>query len=411
MTEAEKANINQILCPQCSEPCKITFCDYYKITLAGCKNNHTTENITMSEYENIKKKQNLKNDKKHHVCETHNLNYEIYCEDCKKDLCPKCKEEHKEHSSQVLKEITPSKEEFKKNKEKLKAYIGRFKDNIKDVINQLNKAVDNIDKFYSFHDEIVDSFNDDNLYCEKANNLAEINNSLLDGFYVFNEMDFGYNLNKVLYISNEIEGKNIEIELNYKINKKGENDENGEQDQEGEENTIKILSPDFVQNNVNLCQIIHNGQATDLKDKMYLFDEDKEKEIYTIKLRGVNNLKNFNNMFYQCTNLISVSGLSKIDTSKIMRMGGMFNHCISLQSIDDISNWNMKNVTILCDMFSECKNLKSLPDISKWDVSNCTDMSSIFSGCCSLESLPDISNWDTRNVSSMNGTIFHCFFS
>jgi len=87
-------------------------------------------------------------------------------------------------------------------------------------------------------------------------------------------------LNKVLYISNEIEGKNIEIELNYKINKKGENDENGEQDQEGEENTIKILSPDFVQNNVNLCQIIHNRQATDLKDKILIRRRQRKRNLY-----------------------------------------------------------------------------------------------------------------------------------
>ena len=40
-------------------------------------------------------------------------------------------------------------------------------------------------------------------------------------------MDNGYNINKLLYISSEIEGKNIEIELNYKINKNSENNEGG----------------------------------------------------------------------------------------------------------------------------------------------------------------------------------------
>ena len=394
MAQPEKECLGQILCPECSEPCKIFIRDY-KITLSDCKNNHKKENLTMSEYQEIKKKQTQKNDKKFHICEKHNLNYEKYCEECKKNICQKCEEEHKGHNLLIIKEIIPDKNELKKNGEQLKTAVNKFKANIKDIINQLNKACENVEKFYAIHNEIADSYEGDNLNYEKAQNLAEINNTIAEEIFNFNEMDYGYNLNKVLYISNEIEGKNVEIELNYKINKNGENDQN---EGEGEENTIKVFGPEFVKSNMDLCQIIHNNQKSELIDKVYLFDEDKEKDIYTIKLRGVNNLRNFVLMFNNCTNLVSVKGLSKLDTSKITRMGCMFSGCHSLESLDDISNWNTSNVTSMGNLFNDCRSLKSLPDISKWDVSSCTELSSIFSGCTNLTSLPDISKWNIRNA-------------
>ncbi len=200
-------------------------------------------------------------------------------------------------------------------------------------------------------------------------------------------MDNGYNVHKLLYNSNEIEGKNIEIELNYKINK---NDENSGGEGE-EENTIKLFGEDFAKKNSDLCTIIHGEEKTDLTDKIYLFDEDKQKDIFTIKLRGINNLNNFFNMFENCSNLISVNGLSKVDTSKVIRMTGMFSSCNSLESIDDISCWNTANTTSISFMFGGCQSLKSLPDIGKWNLSNCTDFGFIFQGCSSLTSLPDIS--------------------
>ena len=110
MTQSEKDLPYQILCPECSEPCRIFLRDY-KITLSDCKNNHRKENISFPEFEEIKKK---KVQKKFNICETHNLNYEKYCEDCKKNICQKCEEEHKEHKFKIIKEIIPDKNEIKK---------------------------------------------------------------------------------------------------------------------------------------------------------------------------------------------------------------------------------------------------------------------------------------------------------
>ena len=281
MTQPEKEFPYQILCPECSEPCRILLRDY-KITLSDCKNNHRRENISLAEFEEIKKK---KVQKKFNICETHNLNYEKYCEDCKKNICNKCEEEHKEHKLKIIKEIIPNKNEIKKNAERLKYYINNTKENIKDIINKLNKAYENIDKYYAIHNEILDNYDENNINYETAQNISDVNKLIEDEIYNFNNMDNGYNINKLFYNSSEIEGKNIEIELNYKINKNGEN----YGDEEEEENTIKLFGDEFVKMNSDLCTIIHGEQTEDLISKIYIMGEDKEKDILTIKLRGVNN--------------------------------------------------------------------------------------------------------------------------
>ena len=80
MIQTEKELESQILYPECSEPCRI-FINDYKITLSDWKNNHKKENISLEEYEEIKKK-NIK--KIFHICEAYNLYYEKYCDYCKK---------------------------------------------------------------------------------------------------------------------------------------------------------------------------------------------------------------------------------------------------------------------------------------------------------------------------------------
>ena len=52
-------------------------------------------------------------------------------------------------------------------------------------------------------------------------------------------------------------------------------------------------------------------------------------------------------------------------------------------------------------MFYKCNSLISLSNISKLDTSNVHDIQYIFYGCNSLRSFPDISKWKTFNVSNM----------
>ena len=137
------------------------------------------------------------------------------------------------------------------------------------------------------------------------------------------------------------------------------------------------------------------------------------------------------NLFYYCTKLESISGLSNLNTSGITSMEDMFFHCESLKSIDlssfntsnvtnmdgmfyycrgltslDVSTFNTANVTDMADMFSGCSSLTSL-DVRHFDTSKATDMAYMFSGCRSLTSI-DVSQFNTANVTRMNLMFNYC---
>ena len=112
------------------------------------------------------------------------------------------------------------------------------------------------------------------------------------------------------------------------------------------------------------CKIIYKDKEYDLTK--YLDDINKKYNKgnqITIKLKSINNITSCDNMFYRCKSLVSLSGLSKWETSKITDMSGMFSGCQSLKSLPDISNWNTSNVDGMDFMFDRCKSLISLPDI------------------------------------------------
>ena len=196
------------------------------------------------------------------------------------------------------------------------------------------------------------------------------------------------------------------IELIYKP-KIGEKISVSDGDGEYYEYGLHLFNSNFVSRNKNKCKIIY-------KNKLYkftnLFDDiDKNYEyndLITIKLKGINNIKDYCAMFYECVSLILVPDISKLDISNVKSLSLMFSKCESLISLPDISNWDTSNIESMSWMFSYCKSLISLPDISKWDTSNVEYIFKMFSGCSSLISLPDISKWNTSKVKAME-----CFLS
>ena len=52
-----------------------------------------------------------------------------------------------------------------------------------------------------------------------------------------------------------------------------------------------------------------------------------------------------------------------------------------------------KKFNTINNIFSECSSLISLPDISNWDTRNFTNIIYMFSLCYKLEYFPDISKW------------------
>ena len=164
-----------------------------------------------------------------------------------------------------------------------------------------------------------------------------------------------------------------------------------------QKNKLRIFGSSFVNNNKDKCMMIYKNKISELKE--FLDDEEEIKDnIISIKLRGINNIKDASSMFSGCNTLISLPDVSKWDTLNVNSMKYMFYECNSLLSLPDISKWNTCNIFFFDSMFYNCGSLISLPDISKWNTSNLINMSWMFNGCKSLISLPDISNWNTNNV-------------
>ena len=287
-------------------------------------------------------------------------------------------------------------------------------DKIINVIEQFSKKIneDVIDLYFIYKEEEFEI--DENLSCHDAGNL-------MDEYIILIAKKFKNELEEK-FEYNSLSGNNQSISIFYKLNK--------------DDRKIKIFGKDFVKNNKNKCKIIYQNKEYELREYLDINNNEIKDEKLEIKLTLLSNLTNMSNMFHNCSNLISVPDISKIDTSYVYDMHSLFSGCYSLNQIDnniskwntsnvedinhlfracnslmvlpDISNWNTSKIYYMSNVFSLCPKLKELPDISKWDISNACDIKYLFFHCSSLISLPDISKWDISNVFDISHLFFGC---
>ena len=175
------------------------------------------------------------------------------------------------------------------------------------------------------------------------------------------------------------------------------------------QNKIRIFGEYFVNNNKNKSKIEFENKEYGLIEYFNLKDyTNNNLTKLKIKLKYNNEFSNLSYMFSNCSTLISLPDISKLNTDNVINMSFMFRNCSSLSSLPDISRWNTNNVNYMNNMFYGCSSLSSLPDISKWNTKNVKNMSELFSDCSSLLSLPDISKWNTNNVNNMNYMFYGC---
>lgn len=110
-------------------------------------------------------------------------------------------------------------------------------------------------------------------------------------------------------------------------------------------------------------------------------------------------------LFYRCSKLETISGLSNLNTSNVTTMEDMFCWCDKLKSID-LSNFKTSKVTSMKSMFANCQSLTSL-DVSTFNTSKVTNMTEMFLSCKGLTSL-NVSNFDTSKVTSMSDMFCGC---
>lgn len=65
-------------------------------------------------------------------------------------------------------------------------------------------------------------------------------------------------------------------------------------------------------------------------------------------------------------------------TDNVENMNELFRNCSSLLSLPDISNWSISKVSDISSMFEICQKLKYLLDLSKWKKKKIINISYIF---------------------------------
>jgi len=130
------------------------------------------------------------------------------------------------------------------------------------------------------------------------------------------------------------------------------------------------------QNNINEDNSINANSFLSTEMKMINREDDVEDKTsnefsdpYTLSSfksskRNNINVNNLSYMFYGCSSLISISGISIWNTNSVINMSHMFEKCYSLKSIIGLSQWNTNNIIDISNMFSNCKSLLLLPNIS-----------------------------------------------
>ena len=431
-----------IVCPTCGESSCITFSDY-KINISSCDNGHETKKILL---ENFKETQKIDEDEiKCGKCKTKRMNtFEqkfYYCNDCKINLCPLCETNH--NKSHKIFEYELKKYYCFQHGEKKISYCKQCKKNLCDICglnhdkNHVliyhreifeNSKIENINELRSKIDElkieIKNIINEFNTFLNNLEIYYEINNNMLKNFNINNKnyqvlanMKYLNDYNKIIIkdindIKNQLINENkfsildeifskmltiSKIILRYK-SVKNEN--------------ITIFGENFVEDNKDNFKMMFDNNIYELN---YLLDKELIKnEIIEVKLLQYKETNNLSYMFGDEVNfseipLIYISdNFVNINMSDIINMSSMFSNCESLKSLPDISKWNTNNVNDMSSMFSNCESLKSLPDISKWNTNNVKDMRFMFSNCKSLISLPDISKWNTKNVNDMSYLFSNC---
>ena len=183
-------------------------------------------------------------------------------------------------------------------------------------------------------------------------------------FNIKNLIDF-FNIEDKFLSESKKEYETIENELNRNIEPiiiKYINNSSGK---------IKLFSNKFVLKNEEKLEIEIEDKIIDL-NKEYEFN--KNDEIVTVKLfvkKGVLEIDMYK-MFSNCSNLISIDGVSKLKKIKIINIKKMFYNCLSLSSLPDFNYWEINKQNSYL-MFYNCISLAFFPYKNELNINEYDD--------------------------------------
>lgn len=137
-----------------------------------------------------------------------------FCLNCKINLCTLCENSHKEHEITYFEKIMPNKDDIKKKLSELRQTIDIFENNLKEIINILNKVAQNIELYYNINNNIFQNFNNEKRNYESLSNLINITKdgyAIRDMNEIINEDNASMKFNYILNLYKKIYGHNNNI--------------------------------------------------------------------------------------------------------------------------------------------------------------------------------------------------------
>ena len=113
----------------------------------------------------------------------------------------------------------------------LRNKLNKFNENIKEIIKKINKISENMEILYNIYNNILlftEKNKIRNIYQKKNFDINLDIFHFLENIIFSNNYGYNININSLLYLYNEMEDKNISIDMNYipKINNNIINDTN-----------------------------------------------------------------------------------------------------------------------------------------------------------------------------------------
>ncbi len=378
-----KVKSTQVICPECGEIALLNFKNY-NLSISRCKNNHKYDKILLENFEKTQiideskiicekcgeinkstsfhkvfyicqfckkklcplcknghdKTHSLINyEEKDSICFEHRDKYNLYCKTCNKNLCASCENDHPEHEIISLGKLIPKENNLNKKIIDLKDSINKFKDEIKNIINILNKIKDNMDKYYLISKDIMNSFNIRTKNYEMLSNINEINN--FDDI-IMKDIDKIIKEEKVYYKFKYL--FNIYCMM---ISKK----------EIFEKKNIVGLTEDIFENNLTYINYLYSEKVGGL---FYNID-DNDNYNYNYNGRNMNNtnininMNYMNNMNY-INNMNYMNNMSYINNMNFME--GMYSNKKKILTLEEeYHNLNSKKLTIkdFADFYKKLK--------------------------------------------------------
>ena len=138
-------------------------------------------------------------------CSVHNLNFIKYCNNCDKNICSKCEEEHKNHQFIDFKGIKPNEVDLKNKLKNFESCIIRFKEYINNQVNKLEQLKQKIEEYYKVIDEHIKNYLNKKMSYESLQTLNKFY-----GFNIINYINELCNDNNIINLSEQLYDKLVE---------------------------------------------------------------------------------------------------------------------------------------------------------------------------------------------------------